>query len=144
MPQNLNANLNQILQTYQFLRQQILPQLIPMNEGKWDNEIQNDTMYNYNTSILNIISHYTTSQPRKSILIPSSPSNKLITNENDSSDEVAQIQYFDVSNDNTISNHVTNNLRVPVVEHDINNLIPLLIRSLNKVRYTIQNIKSFN
>ena len=115
-----------------------------MNEGKWDNEIQNDTMYNYNTSILNIISHYTTSQPRKSILIPSSPSNILITNENDSSDEVAQIQYFDVSNDNTISNHVTNNLRVPVVEHDINNLIPLLIRSLNKVRYTIQNIKSFN
>ena len=67
-----------------------------------------------------------------------------MTNENDSSDEVAQIQYFDVSSDNNISNHVTNNLRVPVVEHDINNLIPLLIRSLNKVRYTIQKIKSFN
>ena len=59
-------------------------------------------------------------------------------------EELVYTQYFNISNDTTIPINNNNIHSVPVAEKNIQDLIPPLIRSLDKVSSTKLKIKSFN
>ena len=59
-------------------------------------------------------------------------------------EELVYTQYFNISNDITVPINNNNIHSVPVAEKNIQDLIPPLIRSLDKVSSTKLKIKSFN
>ena len=59
-------------------------------------------------------------------------------------DELVYTQYFDISNDITAPINNNNIHRVPIVENNIQDLIPPVIGSLVKVKSADSKAKSFN